>query len=162
MSIEGLDPHWWWLLAAALLGILEIFVPGIFLVWMAAAAAVTGILVAMTGIALPYQLTVFALLAIAAVYGGRRHYERNPVDSEDPQLNDRTARLIGQTVTVVTAIEHGEGRVKVGDSVWPARGPDAVAGARVKVSGAQGNCLTVEAPATLPPPVEPEGPSEPA
>jgi inner membrane protein len=151
VNFGELGPQWWWLLAAALLGILEIFVPGIFLVWMAAAAAVTGIIVWATDIALPFQLGTFALLAIAAVYSGRSHYDRNPVDSDDPKLNDRTARLIGQTVEVVKAIEHGEGRVRVGDSVWSARGPDAPEGSRVKVTGAQGNCLTVEATAALPP-----------
>lgn len=144
MSFESLDAHWWWLLGAALLGILEIFIPGIFLAWMAAAAAVTGLVVIATGIAFPFQLATFALLAIAAVYGGRRHYDRNPVPSADPKLNDRTARLIGQEVTVINALEHGEGRVKVGDSVWPARGPDAPEGSRVRVTGAQGNCLQVE------------------
>ena len=144
MSFESLDAHWWWLLGAALLGILEIFIPGIFLAWMAAAAAVTGLVVLATGIAFPFQLATFALLAIAAVYGGRRHYDRNPVPSADPKLNDRTARLIGQEVTVISALEHGEGRVKVGDSVWPARGPDAAEGSRVRVTGAQGNCLQVE------------------
>ncbi|HST35243.1 MAG TPA: NfeD family protein, partial [Allosphingosinicella sp.] len=87
---------------------------------------------------------IFALLAIAAVYGGRSHYDRNPVDSDDPKLNDRTARLIGQTVTVVQAIANGEGRVKVGDSVWTARGPDTPEGGQVRVVGAEGNCLTVE------------------
>ena len=115
MSPLGLDDHWWWLLFAALLGILEIFVPGIFLIWMAAAAAITGLLAAMLPIALPFQLAIFGLLALAAVYSGRRYYDANPVDSADPLLNDRTARLIGQSVTVVTAIENGEGRVKVGD-----------------------------------------------
>ncbi len=152
MSFDGLDAHWWWLLGAAVLGILEVFIPGIFLVWMAAAAAITGIVVALTGISLPFQLAIFALLAIAAVYGGRRHYDRNPVESADPKLNDRTARLIGQTVTVVTAIEHGEGRVKVGDGVWTARGPDAPAGSRVTVISAEGNCLTVAPPVMLPEP----------
>ena len=68
---------------------MEIFVPGVFLVWMAAAAAVTGLLVAFLPLALPFQLALFALLAMAAVYGGRRHYERNPVPSSDPLLNDR-------------------------------------------------------------------------
>ena len=144
MNFGGIEDHWWWLLFAALLGILEIFLPGIFLIWMAAAAAITGIAVAFLPLALPFQLALFALLAMAAVYGGRRHYERNPVPSSDPLLNDRTARLIGQNVLVVTAIENGEGRVKVGDGVWPARGPDAAAGSRMRVVGAQGNCLTVE------------------
>ena len=147
----GLEDHWWWLLAAALLGILEIFLPGIFLIWMAAAAAVTGILAALLPIALPFQLALFGLLAMASVYGGRRHYERHPVQSSDPLLNDRTARLVGQNVVVVTAIEGGEGRVKVGDSVWSARGPDAPAGSRMIVTGAEGTCLRVTPAPALPP-----------
>ena len=144
MSPLGLDDHWWWLLFAALLGILEIFLPGIFLIWMAAAAAITGLLAAMLPIALPFQLAIFGLLALAAVYSGRRYYESNPVGSADPLLNDRTARLIGQSVTVVTAIENGEGRVKVGDSVWSCRGADCAEGSRVRITGADGSCLKVE------------------
>ena len=152
MTLGGLDDHWWWLLAAALLGILEIFLPGIFLIWMAAAAAITGILAALLPMALPFQLGIFGLLALSAVYSGRRYYERNPVASADPMMNDRIARLIGQRVTVVTAIEHGEGRVKVGDGVWSARGPDAPAGTPMVVIGAEGTCLRVERPAALPEP----------
>jgi len=150
VKLGGLDDHWWWLLAAALLGILEIFLPGIFLIWMAAAAAITGILAALLPMALPFQLGIFGLLALSAVYSGRRYYERNPVPSADPKLNDRVARLVGQSVTVVTAIENGEGRVKVGDSVWTARGPDAPAGSRMLVTGAEGTCLRVERQTALP------------
>ena len=150
MSPLGLDDHWWWLIAAALLGILEIFLPGIFLIWMAAAAAITGIVAALLPIALPFQLALFGLLAMAAVFGGRRHYERHPVESSDPLLNDRAARLVGQNVLVVTAIENGEGRVKVGDGVWTARGPDAPAGSRMVVTGAEGTCLKVAAAPALP------------
>ena len=149
MDFWGLDSHWWWLIGAALLGILEIFLPGIFLAWIAAAAALTGIVVALLPISLPFELALFGLLAMAAVFGGRRHYERNPVESSDPMLNDRTARLIGQQVTVVTAIENGEGRVKVGDGVWAARGPDAAAGSRMVVTGADGTCLRVAPAAAL-------------
>ncbi len=142
-QLAGLGAHWWWLLGAALLAIFEIFAPGVFLVWIAAAAAVTGITVALLPIPFMAQVALFALLTIAAVAGGRRHYATNPVASDDPLLNDRAARLIGETVTVETAIEGGEGRVKVGDSVWSARGPDVPAGARVRIVGAQGTCLTV-------------------
>lgn len=151
MAPGGLDIQWWWLLAAALLGIMEIVAPGIFLVWLGAAAAITGIVCAVVPIGLPVQLALFGILAIASVMGGKRYYERNPVGSSDPLLNDRTARLIGQNVEVVTPIVSGEGRVKVGDSVWSARGPDAPAGTRVRIVGAQGNCLTVEPVAALPP-----------
>ena len=142
-QLSAIGAHWWWLTAAALLAIFEIFAPGVFLVWMAAAAAITGVAVLLLGIPLAAQIALFVLLAICAVYGGRRHYSRNPVESSDPLLNDRAARLIGETLTVVDAIEGGEGRVKVGDSVWAARGADAPAGARVVVTGVQGTCLQV-------------------
>ena len=144
MTFGEVDAHWWWLLAAALLALVELVVPGIFSIWIAAAAALTGLAVLAIDLPLAFQLALFALLSMAAVYSGRRWYEANPVGSSDPMLNDRTARLVGQSVTVVSAIRGGEGRVKVGDSVWAARGPDAEEGARVRVTGADGACLRVE------------------
>src|SRR3712207_9543682 len=105
-----------WLLGAIALGIAELIVPGVFLIWLAAAAAATGLLTLAFGIDLPFQFATFALLAIAAVYSGRRWYVNNPMPSADPLLNDRAARLTGRTVVVTQAIENGEGRVKVGRS----------------------------------------------
>jgi membrane protein implicated in regulation of membrane protease activity len=146
MSLDslGIDPHWWWLIIAAVLGIAELLVPGVFLIWLAAAAAVTGLIAMATGITLAFQFGLFALISLGAVYWGRRWYASHPVESSDPLLNDRAARLIGETVIVVGAIENGSGRVKVGDSVWNARGPDAEIGARVRIVGADGTCLRVE------------------
>lgn len=149
MNGVDLDPEWWWLIGAAVLGIAEILVPGVFLIWLAAAAAVTGF-AALLGVPLAFQFGLFALLAIAAVMIGRRWYSNNPVESSDPLLNDRTARLIGETVVVVNAIENGQGRVKVGDGVWTAKGPDAAVGAYVRVTGARGGCLLVEPVGVLP------------
>ena len=144
MSGLELEPHWMWLLAAIVLGIAELIVPGVFLIWLAAAAAVTGLVALAFGIALPFQLAVFALVSIAAVYAGRRWYLANPMPSADPLLNDRAARLTGRTVVVAAAIVNGEGRVKVGDSVWSCRGPDCSEGSRVRITGADGSCLKVE------------------
>jgi membrane protein implicated in regulation of membrane protease activity len=157
MNFGDLEAHWWWLLAAAVLALVELVAPGIFSIWIAAAAAVTAVAVMAIDIPLAFQLALFALLSIAAVYLGRHWYERNPVTSADPKLNDRTARLVGQTVTVVAAIRSGEGRVKVGDSVWNARGTDAEEGSQVRVTGADGGCLTVEPAASLPPAEEERG-----
>jgi inner membrane protein len=144
MNFDGIEPHWIWLIAAAVLGIAELLMPGVFLIWLAAAAAVTGFAALLFGIPLAFQFALFALLAMAAVYLGRRWYTNNPVESSDPLLNDRAARLVGETVTVVSAIEDGHGRVKVGDSIWSVRGPDAGVGAKVRVVGAEGTCLKVE------------------
>jgi membrane protein implicated in regulation of membrane protease activity len=64
--------------------------------------------------------------------------------SADPMLNDRAARLVGRTVVVTQAIVNGEGRVRVGDSVWSCRGPDCAEASRVRIVGADGSCLKVE------------------
>ena len=140
----AIEPHYWWLIAAVLLGVGEIILPGVFLIWLAAAAAITGL--ATLGLCLPVaaQFILFAVLALVTTWSRKRWYARNPVTSTDPLLNDRAARLIGREVTVVDPITGGEGRVKVGDSVWPACGPDATTGARVRVTGSEGGRLTVE------------------
>jgi membrane protein implicated in regulation of membrane protease activity len=142
--LAALQDHWWWLTAAALLAIAEIIVPGVFLIWIALAAALTGLAALALPIEVPAQLLLFALLSALSVWGGRRWYVDNPVASADPNLNDRTARLIGESVLLVEPIEGGEGRVKVGDSIWTARGPDAPAGSRVRIIGAEGTVLRVE------------------
>lgn len=145
----SLEPHWWWLIGGAVLGIAELLAPGIFLIWLAAAAVVTGLAALLFGFSLAFQFAIFTLMAIGAVMVGRRWYVDHPVESSDPLLNDRTARLIGQTVIVVDPIENGAGRVKVGDSVWNARGEDAAIGCKVRIIRAEGTCLHVE-PVVIP------------
>jgi membrane protein implicated in regulation of membrane protease activity len=135
----------WWLVAAVLLGLAELVAPGVFMVFLATAAAITGSVVLLfPGIPVAVQLIAFAAWSAVTVMVGRRFYRDYPVDSTDPLLNDRVARLLGETVTVTHAIEGGKGRVQVGDGEWPARGVDAPVGARVRVTGGQGGTLAVE------------------
>jgi membrane protein implicated in regulation of membrane protease activity len=148
--VSGVEAHWVWLGAAAALAILELIAPGVFLVWIALAAAGTSVLTLLFGLPLPFQVMLFALQSMASVYAGRRWYAAHDVPSADPKLNDRAARLVGSRVTVVAAISGGEGRVKVGDGVWTCRGPDCPEGTAVRVTGCQGNCLTVEPEAPAP------------
>ena len=143
--INGLDAHWFWLIVGGLLGIAEILIPGFFLIWLSVAAIVTGIVAFVLPISMTAQVALFAVLAVATVYAGRRWFALNPIESTDPNLNDRGARLIGELVLVVEAIEAGKGRVKVGDGVWIAKGGDAAVGTRVRVTGSDGSALLVEA-----------------
>jgi hypothetical protein len=138
-----LDAQWWWLILAVLLGIGEIALPGVFLIWIAAAAALTGIVTALTGVPMVPQLLIFAVTSLLSAWFGRRWYLDNPVQSADPLLNDRAARLVGRTVIVAEPIIHGRGRVKVGDSVWPATGPDLPEGAVAQVTGVSDGVLMV-------------------
>jgi inner membrane protein len=135
---------WVWFIAATVLAIMEIVAPGIFMIWLAMAAAATGIATMMLDFGWQLQLVTFAVLAVAAVFAGRGYLKRNPVLTDDSGLNRRGERLVGEVVRVVDAIENGRGKVQVGDSPWLAEGPDAPAGAQVRVIGVEGATLIVE------------------
>lgn len=134
-----------WVIAALLLGGAELVVPGVFLVFLAFAAAVVGVfLLLFPDLPLWGQLLGFAAWSAIAVLVGRRWYSESRPESSDPLLNDRVARLLGEVVIVTQAIDGGHGRVRVGDSEWIAIGRDAPAGTRVRVTGARDTALTVE------------------
>ena len=63
--MNSIDPQWAWLGAAALLAIAELIVPGVFLIFLAVAAALTGLVTLLTGAALPFQIVLFALFSNA-------------------------------------------------------------------------------------------------
>lgn len=65
--------------------------------------------------------------------------------TDQPTLNRRDAQYLGRTVRVVEAISGGEGKVRIADTVWPARGPDCDEGTWVKVVGSDGSYLVVAA-----------------
>lgn len=140
-DLLAVAPHWGWLIAAVLLATAELVAPGFFLVWLAGAALLTGIATLALGIGFSAQVVLFAVTAVAAVYAVRRWFRANPIATSHPLLNERTAYLIGEQVMVVEPISGGEGRVRVGDGVWSARGPDAAAGAWVRIVGADGSVL---------------------
>lgn len=144
------DSYWIWLIVAVVLGTAELLLPGVFLIWIAAAAAITGLVTLVAGPPLALQLVLFAALAVIATWGGRRWYAANPVPSSDPLLNDRAGRLVGETVELTHAIVHGHGRARVGDSEWSVRGPDAPVGALMRVVGMEDGALVVRPLSQLP------------
>ena len=142
--LDTLDPHWGWLALGLLLAAAEMAVPGVFLIWLAAAAIVTGLLTWVLPLSMALQVVIFSGLAIVAVFSGKRWLKANPITSPDPLMNDRGGRLVGETVLVTHAITGGTGRIHHGDSEWLARGPDAEPGTRMRVSGHDGAVLLVE------------------
>ena len=148
--IDGLDPGWLWLIGGVLLLIMEVIAPGFFLVFIGAAAIATGLFTVLFGLGVVPQLALFALYALLAVLIGHSVYVNRSADSADPLLNDRAGRLVGRVVLVVADVDDHNGRVRVGDSEWSARGGPAATGERVRITGVDGNCLKVEAERTLP------------
>lgn len=148
--LGGIQAHWAWLTLGVVLAGLEMLLPGVNLIWLAIAAIITGVLTGLLGLSLPMQVIDFVFLALIAVYSARRFLRDSPIVSSDPLMNRRGARLVGETALVVQTIEHGSGRVHVGDSEWIARGPDVAAGERVRITGSDGATLLVEPVRLLP------------
>ncbi len=142
--IEMLGGWAWWVLGLVLLGV-EILAPGFFFLWFGIAAILIGISALL--IDWPWQLQVlgFVVLSVVTAIIGRRFAGNADGETADPQLNLRASRLEGQIFLLTEPIVEGRGRVRIGDSVWQVRGPDAPAGARVVVTGADGTVLEVKA-----------------
>ena len=134
----------WWILAVALAA-LEMVVPGVLLIWLAAAAAV----VALVGLVLPLawqgEVALFAVLSVAFAYAGYRWSNQpNQQVSDSPNLNHRGKSYIGRTFVVAEAIVNGRGKVTIGDTLWPVSGTDAEIGTSVRVTDVDGAMLVVE------------------
>ncbi len=145
---------WNWLLLAALLFVLETLVPGVYFVWFGTAAMTIGGLLLAGGALAPdataaigwqLQVIAFALLSVATIFVFRMFAGDASDPSDAPNLNARASQYIGRIVTVAEAISNGRGKVRVGDTLWVAEGPDAEAGARVRITGVDGTVLRVEA-----------------
>lgn len=141
--IEILGPWSWWVLGLVL-AILEVLVPGSFLIWFSVAAILVGTLAMFVDISWQVELVLFVVLAVAAVLVGRRFYGGAGRTTEGTQLNDRVARQIGRVATLDTAISGGSGHVRIDDSLWRVEGPELPAGSRVRITGIRDGRLQVE------------------
>lgn len=136
---------WSWLITALVLFTLELIAPGFFLLWIGLAAAVTGGLVMLIDMPFLAQLGIFALASVASGLLAKRVFHYGNVADDKDDLNHVGKQHIGRVGTVEDPIVNGRGRVRVGDSLWAAEGPDVGAGARVRVSAVKGTVLVVEA-----------------
>ena len=149
--LDNLDPGWLWAIGGVVLLIAEVIAPGFFLVFIGAAALATGLFTVLFDLGTPAQLGLFAIYSLLFVLVFKRWYGEPAGANADPMLNDRAARLVGKSATVVEAVDEHGGRVHLGDSDWSARGGPAGPGERVRITSVDGNCLIVERGASLPP-----------
>ncbi|AKM08983.1 NfeD family protein [Croceicoccus naphthovorans] len=139
----GIDDTWLWLILGVVLATAEMLIPGYFLIWMAGAAFLTGLITALAPMPVPFQLLTFIVFSAFSVFAARRWFDYAGTETTDPMMNDRGARLIGSGCIVTQALDGGEGRVRLGDSEWLARGADAAVGTRLTVTGHDGTVLLV-------------------
>jgi hypothetical protein len=136
---------WHWGIIAAVLIILEMFVPGAFLLWLGVAAAVNSILlVFMPGMSWETQFVIFAVVSVVSIVAFRRWRDKNPAATDQPALNRRGDQYVGRTFTLAEPIVNGQGRLYVDDSTWKIEGDDCDTGVKVRVTGVDGVVLRVE------------------
>ena len=140
--LDALGDSLWWVIGIVLV-IGEVVLPGTFLIWFAFAAFGVGLIGVVVDLSGMNQVVVFGLLSFASLSLGYLMRKRRG-DPEVPAFADRTQAYMGKTYTVGEAIENGQGKIQVGDSVWLAEGEDCVVGGSVKVSGSRGNVLLIE------------------
>lgn len=146
--LDGTQFWHWWILAAIFAGI-EILAPGVFFIWLGAAAALTGLIaLVIPGLGWEIEALIFAVLAVLSVIGWR-NYIRKAKAKDDPaaMLNRRGDQMIGRTAVLSEPIQNGRGKAKIDDSVWRVEGSDLPAGTQIKVTGVDGAILKVEAAA---------------
>lgn len=135
---------YWWVLAVGFLAV-ELLAPGFFFLWLAVSAFVVGSIVLMIpATPLDVQLLLFSVLAVTSILVWRRYVSAKAQQSDHPLLNQRGAQYIGQIFNVVTAIENGQGKVKVADGLWKVQGEDCPVGTKVKVVAVKGTVFEVE------------------
>ncbi len=142
--LNGANAIWVWLVVGGVLLGLEILAPGAFLLWLGIAAALVGVLLAFVHLDAGQQLGLFAVLSVALAVFARMVLRYGVSVSDRSTLNKPGNRFAGQIVEVAEPIIGGRGKVKIGDTVWIAEGPDAAQGARVRVTGSKGTVVVTE------------------
>ncbi len=141
---------WHWVGLGLILLTAEIAVGTFDLLWIAMAAFVTALFTVLAPGQLGEwqgQLVVFGIVAVVFVLMGRTVFKGlRQQPSSHPNINDRMASLVGKHGLAAGGFEAGEGRVKIGDTMWSAtavEGVTVVEGDDVVVAGADGTTLKV-------------------
>lgn len=135
-----------WLIGGLVVAILEMFAPGVYLLWFGLAGIIAGGVLFLWPLSFVGELILFALLAAASVLAGRALTKRaGDNEGEQPYLNRRAEGLVGRIVILSGAIENGAGRLSIDDTIWRVEGPDMPAGTRAVITGVTGTVLKVAA-----------------
>lgn len=140
--LDALGDSLWWVIGIVLV-IGEVVLPGTFLIWFAFAAFGVGLIGVVVDLSGMNQVVVFGLLSFASLSLGYLMRKRRG-DPEVPAFADRTQAYMGKTYKVVEAIDNGQGKIQVGDSVWLAEGEDCPVGGSVKVIDSRGTVLLID------------------
>lgn len=139
------DSYWYWFSLAVLLLVLEVLIPGIFLLWLGMGAALVGFfLLLFPQASLAWQLFVLALSIGVAVTLGLK-WQKKLLKTQPSTLNLGLEGYLGRTATVSQSFHQGHGRVSIDGSSFPAvcQEEQLEEGQRVEVTGVQDSVFLV-------------------
>ena len=129
MLFENLNFMHWLVLGLSLI-ILELFLWTVFLLWIGASAITVSIVFyLMPDTSWPIQLLIFVALSLASTCLAKRYY---PVKTVDDELHEKAKTYIGKECKV-SSIDDGAIKVKIGNSLWFAKGTELSVGQSVKI-----------------------------
>ncbi len=142
---SGIDPMMAWLIIGAVLMLLELILPGVYLFWLGIAAIAVGGLLSFLPLTFIIQILLFAIFSVIALIIGVKIYKGKDQDIETHHLNQvRGAEYIGHIYTLPSDITNNNGRLPLGDSIWNIEGENLPAGAQIRITKVVGNTLHYE------------------
>ena len=140
MLFENLNFMHWLVLGLSLI-ILELFLWTVFMLWIGASAITVSIFFyLMPETAWPIQLLIFVALSLASTFLAKRYY---PVKTVDDELHEKAKTYIGKECKV-SSIEDDTAKVKIGNSLWFAKGKELSVGQNVKIIDVESSTFIVE------------------
>jgi len=126
---------WYWIVGGAVLAGLEIVVPGVFLLWIGLGAVVVGLLLTtFPDLPMTWQLLIFAGSMIASIGTGFFIQRHGRSEQTAAPLNREMDGMVGRTLIAVDDFVAGRGRVRVGDTTYPAVSTEPISsGSEVRV-----------------------------
>ncbi len=134
-----------WLIFGFVLLILELVLPGVFIMWWGFAAVIlSGLVAFFPELPQGWQAAIFAVLAIIfSLIWWKYQHDKDVQDDAANQLNSREHSMLGAQGVVVEIFDNGIARGKFGDTTWRMVGENLHIGETVKVQQVDGITLKV-------------------
>lgn len=137
-----------WIIAGLALCVLELVVPGVYLIWFGLAALLMSGILCFVPLTLAAQLIWFAVLsaifALIGLYVYDVIFKKTQTPKEYQNLNNPAEQQVGRTVTLAEDVVDNQTKVKIGDSFWLAYCEKTLhAGDTAKVIGVKDSLILI-------------------
>lgn len=133
-----------WLMGGFLLLILEVLIPGVFLMWWGLAGIIMAGIVVIAPLSLSWQFAIWAIIASLFSLLWWQYQRRQDNQDEATDLNQKDFAMIGKQGKIIEILDNGSIRAKFADSTWKVEGENLDVGSLVKVVKVKAITLIVE------------------